>query len=288
MAGQSTDGVYWRMAPSDNHNDKDARPENAGENAGDNSADGTIKSVVVAAQLLEALASSGGPVRLADLSRQMGMPRARIHRHLKTLRELGFVSQERNGERYWLGSRLFHLGQAAREQFEITRIAERPMHKLRDHFGQTIVLSTPINGEALIVAVTESENIVQISVRPGVRLSAPQSAQGRIALAYAPAAVQDRILGSMTAVERSGVEDTLETIRTRLYEFSSGEMLGGINILAAPLLGDGNELAGAIAVVGAAQDIVETPDAVAALQAQAAEISATLGSDAYFSVLKGQ
>lgn len=257
------------MASTDDPNDK--------EGAGD----GTIKSVAVAAQILEALANSGGPVRLADLSRQLDMPRARIHRHLKTLRELGFVSQERNGERYWLGSRLFHLGQAAREQFEITRIAERPMHDLRDAFGQTIVLSTPINGEALIVAVTESENVVQISVRPGVRLSAPQSAQGRIALAYAPDAVRERILDPLSAADRQDTETRLETIRSRLYEFSSGEMLGGINILAAPLLADGDELAGTIAVVGAAQDVAETPDAVATLQREAAGISAILGSNAY-------
>jgi IclR family transcriptional regulator, KDG regulon repressor len=253
------------MAPSDSPDDKD----------------GTIKSVVVAAQILEALAGSGGPVRLADLSRQLGMPRARIHRHLKTLRELGFVSQERNGERYWLGSRLFHLGQAAREQFEITRIAERPMHNLRDAFGQTIVLSTPVNGEALVVAVTESENVVQISVRPGARLSAPQSAQGRISLAYAPAAVRDRVLASLDATERAATEERLNILRSQLYEYSSGEMLGGISVLAAPLLGDSDELAGTIAVVGAAQDISETPEAIALLQAEAAAISAVLGSDAY-------
>lgn len=263
-----------------------ASPDDRNSNNNDGAGDGTIKSVAVAAQILEALAGSGGPVRLADLSRQLDMPRARIHRHLKTLRELGFVSQERNGERYWLGSRLFHLGQAAREQFEITRIAERPMHSLRDTFGQTIVLSTPINGEALVVAVTESENVVRISVRPGVRLSAPQSAQGRIALAWAPAAIRERILDPLSAAERAATEARLQAIRSRLYEFSSGEMLGGINILAAPLLGDGDELAGTIAVVGAAQDISETPDAIALLQHEAAGISAVLGSDAYETLLK--
>lgn len=265
MAGSAPDSVYWGMAPSHHTDDKE----------------GTIKSVVVAAQILEALANSGGPVRLADLSRQLEMPRARIHRHLKTLRELGFVSQERNGERYWLGSRLFHLGQAAREQFEITRVADQHMHALRDTFGQTIVLSTPINGEALIVAVTESENVVQISVRPGARLSAPQSAQGRISLAYAPESVRERILAPLSGAVRKETEARIAAIRERLYEFSSGEMLGGINVLAAPLLGDGDELAGALAVVGAAQDVVESADAVKMLLTHAAEISGILGSAAF-------
>lgn len=243
--------------------------------------DALIKSVAVAAQILESLANSGGPMRLADLSRQLGMPRARVHRHLKTLRELGYVSQERDGERYWLGTRLFHLGQAAMEQFEIARIAERPMHALRDALGQTVVLSTPVNGEAMIVAAVESENIVKISVRPGTRLSAQNSAQGRIAIAYAGDATRDRLLESLKAADRETLQERLALIRSRLYEFSSGEMLGGINIIAAPLLADGDELAGIIAVVGAAQNISETPDAITALRLQAAEISAVLGSSAY-------
>ena len=266
MAGQSADDVYCGMASRTTQDD---------------GSDGTIKSVAVAAQILEALAGSGGPVRLADLSRQLGLPRARIHRHLKTLRELGYVSQERNGERYWLGTRLFHLGQAAMEQFEITRIADRPMHELREKLGQTVVLSTPVNGEALVVAAVESENIVKISVRTGVRLSAPDSAQGRIALAYAAPAVRDRVLSALSAARRNDTETRLGAIRERLWEFSSGEMLRGINVLAAPLLGDGDELAGILAVVGTAQDVADTPDAVAALQAQTAGISALLGSDAY-------
>ncbi|MGB0632790.1 MAG: IclR family transcriptional regulator [Alphaproteobacteria bacterium] len=253
----------------------------ASDHSQEDGSDGTIKSVAVAAQILEALAGSGGPVRLADLSRQLDLPRARIHRYLKTLRELGYVSQERNGERYWLGTRLFHLGQAAMEQFEITRIADRPMHDLREALGQTVVLSTPVNGEALVVAVVESENIVKISVRTGVRLAVPNSAQGRIALAYAPPAVRDRVLGDLSSATRTETETRFDIIRKRLYEFSSGEMLGGINVLAAPLLGDGDELAGILAVVGTTEDVSENPGAVVALQLQAAGISSLLGSDAY-------
>ena len=266
MVGQPADTLYYGMASGSSQDDGNH---------------GTIKSVAVAAQILEALAGSGGPMRLAELSRQLDMPRARIHRYLKTLRELGYVSQERNGERYWLGTRLFHLGQAAMDQFEITRIADRPMHELRETLGQTVVLSTPVNGEALVVAVVESENVVKISVRTGVRLAIPNSAQGRIVLAYAPPAVRDRVLGKLSARSQAETKARLEIVRERLYEFSSGEMLGGINVLAGPLLGDGDELAGILAIVGTTQDISETPHAIAALQTQAARISTRLGSHAY-------
>ena len=90
MVGQPADTLCYGMASGSSQDD--------GKH-------GSIKSVAVAAQILEALPGSGSPVRLAELSRQLDMPRARIHRYLKTLRELGYVSQEWNGERYWLGRR---------------------------------------------------------------------------------------------------------------------------------------------------------------------------------------
>ena len=77
------------------------------------------------------------------------------------------------------------------------------------------------------------------------------------------------------------MEKQLAGIQDRLYEFSSGETLGGINVLAAPILSDGDSLAGILAVVGAAQDISDDAGAVADLQRQAGGISALLGSSAY-------
>ena len=116
---------------------------------------------------------------------------------------------------------------------------------------------------------------------PSARLPARTSAQGRIALAYAPAAVSARLLATVQSGRRSQVEKQLRQIRERLYEFSSGETLGGINVLAAPILSDGDSLAGIMAVVGAAQDISEDTQAITGLQAQTGAISATLGSSAY-------
>ena len=89
------------------------------------SAPGTIiQSVVVTASVLEALAAAGKPMRLTELADQLGEAKARIHRHLTTLRSVGLVDQDRSSERYRLGWKLVHLGQAAAEQFEIRIIAE--------------------------------------------------------------------------------------------------------------------------------------------------------------------
>src|SRR5215212_7000498 len=106
---------------------------------------GLIQSVVMTGQILEALAAAGQPMRLTALANHLGEPKARMHRHLSTLKYLGFVEQDAQTDFYRLGLKLAHVGQAAMEQFELRRLAEPYAIKLRDLTGQTIVLSIPAN-----------------------------------------------------------------------------------------------------------------------------------------------
>jgi DNA-binding IclR family transcriptional regulator len=253
-----------------------------------------IQSVVVAGRVLDALAAAAKPMRLTELANQLGEVKARIHRHLTTLKRIGLVDQDRTSERYRLGWKLVNLGQAAADQFEIRRAAEPYMLKLRDLSHQTVVLSVPANGEAMVVAVMDSPtNLVTISVRQGARLPAHASAQGRVVLAFAPPEVQSRLLQRRlarltprTIVDPAAIRARLASIRERLYELAPGETLLGITTLAAPLLDRDGQLLGVVAIVGSEQFI---PDPAAAEQVRlvracAAAISNAFGASAY---LKG-
>src|SRR6476620_11214011 len=136
-----------------------------------------IQSVVMTGQIIEALAAAGQPMRRTALANRLGEPKARTHRHLSTRKHVGFVDQDRQSECYKLAPKLAHIGQAAMDQFDLRRLAEPYMLKLRDLTGQTIVLSIPASGDALVNAVCESPNLVTISVRLGYRLPAHASAQ---------------------------------------------------------------------------------------------------------------
>src|SRR5581483_8306260 len=113
---------------------------------------GVIQSVATAAQIIEALAAAGQPLRLTALANQLGEPKAKVHRHLATLKHLGFVDQDRQTECYRLGPKLAHIGQAAADQFDLRRLAEPYMLRLRDLTRQTIVLSLPASGDAIVNA----------------------------------------------------------------------------------------------------------------------------------------
>lgn len=251
---------------------------------------GLIQSVVMTGQVIEALAAAGEPIRLTELANQLGEPKAKMHRHLSTLKHLGFVDQDTKTETYRLGLRLVHIGQAATDQFDLRRLAEPYMARLRDLTRQTVVLSTPANGDAIIGAVVDSPNLVTISVRLGYRLPAHASAQGRLNLAFATAAMQQRVLSRKleaftprTLIDPARLRERFAKIRTQLYDVSMDETLLGISAVAAPVLNYDNDLVGAIAIVGTTQYVHEPvdPEQLTLLRACTKAISLRLNSTGY-------
>ena len=85
-----------------------------------------LKTVALAMQLIEAMASSDEPCRLTDLAGSIGTSKARVFRHLRTLATLGYVAHDGDSGRYRIGSRLAELGATVANHFDLARIG-RPI-----------------------------------------------------------------------------------------------------------------------------------------------------------------
>lgn len=254
-------------------------------------ADTHIKSLAAAVRILNALAAAGEPVRITELANLLGETKAKVHRYLATLRQLGIVEQARTSERYRLGWKLYQLGQAALEQFDLKRIAEPHMMRLRDTMRQTVVLSIPVGGEALVISnIEHTGTAIKIAGVTGSIAPSNASAQGRIMLAYASSAQQKKILSrpqpkvsACSMTDPAEIEARLRLIRARRYETAANETVFGINAIAAPIFDRDGKLIGAVGILGSVHFIPDPPDPkqVAAVQACAAAISAEFGSGAY-------
>lgn len=255
-------------------------------------AEGTtaVRSVLMAVRVLESMALAGGPMRVSDLARELDEPKGRVHRHLVTLRQAGLVAQEETTERYHLTWRMFQIGQAAGEQFDLKRVAEPAMHRLRDAVGQSVLLAVPTGGDPLVVHALEAPNKVSITVQPGNRPAAHCSAQGRVMLAFASDDVRARALDAPlekltphSITDATALRARLALVRDRLWETAPSEALLGINVLAAPLFAVGEVLVGSLGIVGSVQFVQDPPPPpmLAALHEAAGEVSARLGSDLY-------
>lgn len=252
----------------------------------------TIQSVEISWKLLDLLGRSIVPTGVTELAKTLGEPKAKVHRHLATLKRLGVVEQMHGGDRYRLGWKLYQLGQIAFEHFDLKTIAEPFMAQLRDRTSQSVVLAIPTGIEALFIANVDYAAAGQpkISGVPGTVVPPGVSSTGRIILAFAKPAQQIKILEiGLKAYTRHSITDPgliaqrLRLIRKRLYDYASEELTLGISTVAAPILDGSDRLLGVVSIVGSVQFITDppSPTQVALVQQCAAEISVRFKSTAY-------
>ncbi len=249
-----------------------------------------LESVGIVFRLLDELALARRPLGVTELAQIVGEPKPRVYRHLASMKQVGAVEQDPITEKYRLGAKLVLFGTAAAEQFDLRALADPYLTRLRDVTGQTAILSVATHDSALVVAAAESTRSVVISVKPGNRPATHCSAQGRLVLAYLDEAAQQRVLRrklqqftdrSMT--DPAEIQARLAVIRERLYEDADGEVIDGINVLAAPIFRERDVLVGSIGVIGPSRDVPSPPtaDLLGAVQSTAAELSTRLNSDIY-------
>lgn len=250
-----------------------------------------LQSVQAAFRILDVLSSADGPMGLTDLASKLGELKPRVYRHLSTMKTLGIVIQEARSGRYGLGGKLFALGEAALEQFDLRSVAAPYLTRLRDQTRQTALLSVPANGEPIVLSCVEYLDRLSISSRPGNRPPPHCSSQGRIALAFTDGATRKRILGrKLTAftthsiIDRLAIEQRLRLIRERLFEEANDEVRVGINALSAPVFRDDNELAGIIGIIGTSAEIGAPPakQLITTLHRLAGALSAELNCRIYY------
>lgn len=248
------------------------------------------QSVTMSSRILGELANSAQPLGVTELARRLDESKARIFRHLATMKQVGFVNQEQAGENYQLGWNIYRLGVAASEQFGLLRVAKRHMAQLRDLTQETTALAIPASGDALVVGSVQSERQIALSVKEGVIISANSSALGRVILAFSPQAVQRRVLSRpmkvfspYTITDSQKLQGRLEATRSQWWEVAVNENAYGIATLAAPIFDEKNQILASVAIVASALNLKEAPDEhlIKAVQDCAAAISAEFNSEAW-------
>jgi DNA-binding IclR family transcriptional regulator len=251
----------------------------------------SVDAVKVSVRILDSLALAHRAMGVTELAEQLSETKPRIHRHLATLKEVGLIEQDNANERYRLGWRMFQLGEAAGNQFDLRRRAEPYLVQLRDELRETVVLTVATNGMPMVISTMENIYArICVSVKPGNRPPPHRSALGRVSLAFASPrerdAMLDEVLASGVKFDAAALTELskrLDRIRADYYEICSGEMMTGISTLAVPIFRDGASLAGSIAIVGSVDDIPTPPDGrqIKALQRVARELSEQLNSMMY-------
>lgn len=246
----------------------------------------TIQSVAMALHVLETLASAKGDMGVTALASALDTTKSRIHRHLRTLVALGYISQSEQTERYRIGSRLIALGRAASGSADFTSVAMPHMRTLRDVTGQAVSLGHVEENGIRILNTLHGNMQIEVGVKPGSLLGYHNSAQGKVALASMPAARRDALIPAsiphttdFTITDRAALVRHIEEIARQGWATAPNETMLGLNALACPIFNAEGEPVVTIAIVSLTQYIGTPPDRaqIDAVREAAARISEELG-----------
>src|SRR5574342_570106 len=97
---------------------------------------GGIQSLERAFAILEEVARNREGINLADLSKAVGLHNSTTFHLVKTMAQLGYVSQVRDSKRYRIGSSLFTLAAGALEENTLLALATPVLETLTRDTGE--------------------------------------------------------------------------------------------------------------------------------------------------------
>jgi DNA-binding IclR family transcriptional regulator len=225
-----------------------------------------IQTVALTTRILECLAADGNEKGVTEIARELSVTKARIFRHLQTLRQLGYVSHNQATKKDHVGMRLHLLAKMVGENVELTPAVRPTLETLRDQTGQTAVFATVLDGKMTMIDFTMGTTLVQFSFRPGAKFNLNSSALGHISLAFGPEAYWAYVdvdkfeqETPKTNTDPSKLPERVQKARARGWTIVPEEAVLGVNAIAAPVFFHDATYAGAIAIVGSVQHIPANP-----------------------------
>ncbi len=143
---------------------------------------------------MERLASQGHPQALSDLVDYFDIPKATVHRILKTLVARGYATHE-GGGRYGAGVRCFELGSLWAQNLDLRAVAAPFLAALNESTQETVHLGVYEHGDVIYVDKIESPHQVVARTYVGRRCPAGCVSTGRVLLAYSDQHEIERVLG---------------------------------------------------------------------------------------------
>jgi len=272
-------------------------PSSVGERA--ERAQRGIQSIEVGGQVLLALVHQGRPMALKDLARAAGMVPAKAHPYLVSFARIGLVEQDRLSGAYFLGPLALQLGLISLQQANPVQLATPLLGELAQRLGHTMAIAVWGSRGATIVRLAESPAAVHVNMRHGTVFSLANTASGRLFAAFQTPAEARRLLElerqqrpappdaelvgmpAPAALPRwKDFEKQLIEVRAHGLSRSVGEVLPGVNAMAAPVFDHTGAIVLALTAIGPAGVFDSRWDgAIArALKAAAGQVSQRLGA----------
>lgn len=207
--------------------------------------------------LVETLLELEGDAGIRELALRAGIPKSSVQRLLTDLQEKGWVNQDPKTQTYHIALRFLTLANASRLKQELLRTTGRVMDELCERSNQTILLLVLEGARGICLHRVEPERTLRLVAEVGKTFDLHAAACGKILLAFAPLALQEKIFAAplrrftdTTITSGSALQKELEKIRECGFAVSFEEMTPNTTEIAVPLRDPQGNLIAALSIVG--------------------------------------
>lgn len=230
-----------------------------------------IQSIEVGGQVLLALVHHGRPMALKDLARGAGMAPAKVHPYLVSFARIGLIEQQEDSGAYFLGPLALQLGLISLQQANPVQVVTPLIGELAQRIGHTVAVAVWGTRGATIVRLAESPAAVHVNMRHGTVFSFASTASGRLFAAFQPTAMARAQLEAERRRQKAQPDaqvagmppapplpswkafgEQLGEVRAQGFSRSVGEVVPGINAMAAPVFDHTGAMVLAITAIGPA------------------------------------
>jgi DNA-binding IclR family transcriptional regulator len=248
---------------------------------------GGIQSLERAFAILEEVARNKEGINLVDLSKAVRLHNSTAFHLVKTMVQLGYISQARDSKRYRIGANLFTLAAGALEENTLLAVATPVLETLTRETGEAGHFAIRSGDDIVVIARTAGSGLLQMVDRTGAQRPAHATALGKVLLAALSDEQIRQFLGpdplrrftAKTILERDALLREIEEVRRKGIAYDDGEFDAEIRCVAVPVRDFAGRVAGAVGISGAVWrlSLQSLQDKARQVREAARSISAQLG-----------
>ena len=202
-----------------------------------------------AMEIVELLYENKKPMGISEISRELGEYKSTVHRTLLTLKNKGYIVQNPENEKYWLGLKFYAIGMVVGEKMDIIDIVRPYAKQLNQEFNEVVnvsMLETHEEGwpKSIVVYKEVTENNL-LTVQPSIGSSSVCycSSVGKCLLAFAKDVDCEKLktlpihtFTNKTIKSWDELARQLQETRIHGYAVDHEEQECGLTCIGAPIL----------------------------------------------------
>jgi IclR family transcriptional regulator, acetate operon repressor len=216
--------------------------------------------------VLDLFQQRGADLGITEIAEQLALSASTVHRLVRALVDRGYLAQNEETDRYYLGRSAVLLGQAANQGLGLHRV-HLVLERMREQTGESVNLGVRDGDEMVVVLRSESKHALRFSQEPGSRLPVHATAMGKAYLSHGSLTIEKevaalgrplRALTARTITTGPKLREELNHIRRRGYSIDDEEAIAGVRCVAAPILTPQAGLLAAVAIQAPAVRMART------------------------------